>query len=67
MLFMNFSLNFKNTFRPTKIADGLGVVHKLSLQDELGGLKMSTFVNVHTIENVNAGGRWSKNIKILST
>ena len=55
MLFMNFSLNFKNTFRPTKIADGLGVVHKLRLQNEEGGLKMSIFVDFHTIENVDAG------------
>ena len=29
---------------------GLRVVHKLRLQDEV------TFVNVYTIENVNAGG-----------
>ena len=37
----------------------LGVVNKLCLQDKVGkvgGLKMSTFVNVHTIKNVNAGG-----------
>ena len=36
----------------------LGVVHKLRLQDEVGrwSKKCPHFVNVHTIENVNAGG-----------
>ena len=41
----------------------LGVVHKLHLQDEVGRCSknvqfLSTYV--YTIENVNAGGRWSK-------
>ena len=38
------------------ITFSLGVAHKLRLQDGIGPL----FVNIYTIENVNAGGRWSK-------
>ena len=34
----------------------LGAVHKLRLQEEgVGNQKMSIFVNVHKVENVNGG------------
>ena len=34
---------------------------------QVGGPKMSIFVNGYTIANVNTGGSWSKKAKILST
>ena len=48
----------------------LGGVHKLRLQEEVGRYlvqKCLVFVNVYKVENVNAGGRWSKKTKNLST
>ena len=34
----------------------LGAVHKLRLQQGVGGQKNQFFVNFHAIENVNRGG-----------
>ena len=39
-----------------KKCSDLGIIYELHLQDEVGGPKISLFVNIHTIENINTGG-----------
>ena len=45
-----------------KTCHSLGGVHKLRLQDKVVQ-KCPLFVNLYTIENFNAGGRWSKKLE----